>query len=151
VSAAVADNVLMKKENVIYWTSTLLVCSVMIFSIVNFNLARPLGPETYSREGAFAHLKLPDYLRLELTVAKTLGVLALLVPGIPIRLKGFAYCGFAITLFSASFAHFSVGDTALYIVDPLIFLGLLAVSYVYWQKRRQASVAAAHPTLMSNG
>lgn len=135
----------MKRINAIYWASTLLVCAVMAFSAVNFNLSHPLGPATYSREGgAFGHLKLPDYLRIELTAAKALGVLALLVPGIPARLKGFAYSGFVITLVSASIAHYSVGDSALYIIDPLVFLGLLIVSYLCWQKnqREQANGTA---------
>jgi DoxX-like family len=65
---------------------------------------------------------------VELTVAKTLGVLAFLIPSVPLKVKEFAYFGFAITLVSASIAHFAVGDAgrpplyAFYIVDPLIFL-----------------------------
>ena len=63
------------------------------------------------------------------------GGLALLIPGVPLKVKEFAYFGFAITLVSASIAHFAVGDAgrpplyAFYIVDPLIFLALLSVSY----------------------
>ncbi len=34
------------------------------------------GPD----EGAFVHLGYPSYLRIELTIAKALGVLALLLP-----------------------------------------------------------------------
>jgi hypothetical protein len=68
-----------------------------------------------------------------------LGVLALLIPGIPARIKEFAYFGFGITLMSASIAHFARGDarlSVLYVVDPLVFLGLLAVSYFYFEKSR---------------
>ncbi len=76
-------------------------------------------------EGAFVHLQLPNYFRIELTIAKTLGVLALLIPSVPLKVKEFAYFGFAITLVSASIAHFAVGDAgrpplyAFYIIDPL--------------------------------
>src|SRR2546428_4560398 len=84
----------MKKEHAIYWTATAIVCGVMVFSAINFNLKNPLGP----MKGAFGHLGFPDYFRIELTVAKTLGVLALLIPGIPFKAKEFAYAGFAITL-----------------------------------------------------
>jgi hypothetical protein len=59
---------------------------------------------------AFAHLGLPNWFRIELTVAKILGALALLIPTIPNRIKEFAYCGFAITLISAIIAHSSSGD-----------------------------------------
>jgi hypothetical protein len=102
----------------------------MVFSAINFNLKNPLGP----MKGAFGHLGFPDYFRIELTVAKTLGVLALLIPGIPFKAKEFAYAGFAITLISASIAHFSSGDPVLFVVDPLLFLGALVTSYVYFNK-----------------
>ena len=63
-----------------------------------------------------------------------LGVLALLMPGVPAKAREFAYAGFAITLVSASIAHFSVGDPWMFVVDPLLFLCALIVSYVYLQK-----------------
>lgn len=120
----------MRKDKIIYWVATGIVCSVMVFSAINFNLKNPIGP----MKGAFHHLGFPDYFRIELTVAKTLGVLALLIPGIPSKAKGFAYSGFAITLMSASIAHFSSGDSIPFIVDPLLFLGVLIASYVYFNK-----------------
>src|SRR5206468_12258827 len=107
-----------------------IVCSVMMFSAINFNLANPFGPF----ERPFVHLGLPDYLRIELTVAKMLGVLALLIPSVPPKIKEFAYFGFAITLISASIAHFSSGDGILFVVDPLMFLVALVVSYLYFNK-----------------
>jgi hypothetical protein len=99
----------------------------MVFSAINFNLKNPLGP----MKGAFHHLGLPDYFKIELTVAKVLGVLALLIPHVPPKIKEFAYFGFAITLISASIAHFSVGDGIMFVIDPLLFLSLLIVSYFY--------------------
>ena len=122
-----------KKDQAIYWTATAIVCAVMVFSAVNFNLKNPVGP----MKGAFAHLGFPDYFRIELTVAKTLGVLALLMPGIPSKAREFAYVGFAITLISASIAHFSSGDPILFVIDPLLFLGALIVSYAYFNRIHQ--------------
>ena len=121
----------MKKDKTIYWITTGIVCSVMVFSAINFNLKNPLGP----MKGAFAHLGFPDYFRIELTVAKSLGVLVLLIPGVPFKAKEFAYFGFAITLVSASIAHFSTGDGIPFVIDPLLFLGALITSYVYLNKR----------------
>jgi len=112
-------------KRTIYWITTAIVCSVMVFSAINFNLRNPLGP----MKGAFAHLGLPDYFRIELTIAKILGVLALLMPNVPYKIREFAYFGFGITLISASIAHFSSGDSLMFIVDPLVFLSLLIVSY----------------------
>ena len=120
-----------KRDATIYWLTTGTVCVVMMFSAVNFNLKEPLGP----MKGAFTHLGYPSYFRLELTAAKALGVLALLVPGVPRKAKEFAYFGFAVTLVSASIAHFSVGDPALFVIDPLLFLTALVGSYALFLSR----------------
>ena len=122
-----------KRERTIYWVTTGIVCAVMVYSIINFTF---LDHFPFA-EGGFVHLGLPSYFRTELTIAKALGVLALLVPIVPAKVKEFAYFGFAITLISASFAHFSSGDariSVLFVLDPLIFLGVLIVSYVYFNK-----------------
>jgi hypothetical protein len=58
---------------------------------------------------AFTHLGFPAYFRVELSLAKLLGVVLLLAP-VPARLNEWAYAGFAIDLVSALIAHLSVGD-----------------------------------------
>jgi len=138
-----ANRKLTKREKIVYRTATGLVCAVMVFSIINFifndHFPFPNGPE-----GAFVHLGLPAYFKVELTIAKILGVLALLLPNIPSKIKEFAYFGFGITLLSASIAHFARGDarlSVLFVIDPLVFLGILMVSYFYFEKSH--SVAAA--------
>jgi hypothetical protein len=138
----------MNKNKTIYWVTTSIVCAVMIFSAVNFNLNHPLGP----MKGAFRHLGFPDYFKIELTVAKILGVLALLMPGVPRTIRHFAYAGFTITLISASIAHYSSGDSMMFIVDPLLFLTALAVSYVYSNKTVEKGLASrAAPLAAPNG
>ncbi len=61
----------------------------MVFSIINFifndHFPFPNGPE-----GAFVHLGLPQYFKMEFTTAKILGVLALLIPNVPFKTKEFA-------------------------------------------------------------
>src|SRR3954453_9107542 len=113
------------KDRAIYWTTPGMVVAVMVFSAINFNLKNPLGP----MKGAFKHLGLPDYFRIELTAAKIAGVVTLLIPGLPRNAKEFAYAGFAITLVPASIADFSVGDPILFVIDPLLFLPALITSY----------------------
>jgi hypothetical protein len=144
IVTARASGTLATRERWIYRTATGLVLAVMVFSIVNFvfsdHFPFPNGPE-----GAFVHLGFPPYFKVELTVAKILGVLALVIPAVPFKVKEFAYFGFAITLVSASIAHFGRGDarlSVLFVIDPLIFLGLLAVSYVYFEKRHSLAAAA---------
>ena len=127
-------------SRIIYWTSTGIVCFIMTFSIINF-VFNDHFPFPNGRESAFVHLGLPHYFKVELTTAKILGVLALLVPGVPRKIKEFAYFGFGLTLVSAAIAHFSVGDarnlSVLYVLDPLFFFGVLVVSYLYWNKLRR--------------
>src|SRR5438874_8451903 len=107
-----ANGRLARREQIIYRTATGIVCAVMVFSIINFvfndHFPFPDGPE-----GAFVHLGLPHYFKIELTTAKILGVLALLIPRVPLKIKEFAYVGVGITLLSASIAHFARGDARL--------------------------------------
>ena len=124
----------MKKDRVIYWTTTGIVAAVMVFGVINFTFLQGFP----FPEGGFVHLHLPNYFRVELTTAKILGLAALLIPAVPAKVKEFAYFGFGITLLSASIAHVSVGDwhrSPLFVLDPLVFFVLLTVSYVYFNKR----------------
>jgi hypothetical protein len=129
-----------RKVDVIYWITTGLVAAVMTFSIINF-VFNDHFPFPDGRQTAFEHLGFPPYFKVELTIAKILGVIALLVPAVPQRIRELAYAGFGFTLISAAIAHFSVGDASLpplyflYILDPLVFLTLLIVSYRYQHKR----------------
>ncbi|AXY77743.1 DoxX family protein [Paraflavitalea soli] len=119
-----------RREKIIYWTATGIIGAVMTFSIISFTF---FDGYTYP-EGAFTHLHLPAYFKAELTIAKVLGVLILLLPGIPGKIKEYAYVGFGITLVSAIIAHAAVGDGIMYIIDPLLFLGVLILSYIYFTR-----------------
>jgi hypothetical protein len=58
-------------------------------------------------------------------------------------MKELAYGGFAITLISAIIAHSSSGD-GLASLDPLVFLGVLIVSYRYYHKGRDRHPNVIH-------
>src|SRR6266516_246296 len=117
----------MKKDKIIYWTTTIIVAAVMLGSAYYFAFVD-------NAKNAFAHLGLPGYFRTELSIAKVLGALAILIPGIPARIKEFAYAGLTIVLVSAIIAHASSGD-GIASLDPLFFLSMLVVSYLYYYKR----------------
>lgn len=125
----------MKKDKIIYWTATLILTGVMLWSAFNF----AFNPEM---KGAFAHLGLPNWFRIELTVAKLLGSLALLLPFTPPKLREFAYFGFGITLISAAIAHLSSGDSVLLEIGHTSFFISLVVSYVYYHKLHPPVVVA---------
>ena len=128
-------NAMLHKNRIIYWTTTSIVAAIMAWSAVNFSFNEQM-------KGAFSHLGLPDWFRIELAVAKLLGVLALVVPATPGRLKEFAYFGFALTIVSACVAHISSGDGILRGLEPLIFLGFLTVSYLYYHKGKKIEAKA---------
>src|SRR5947208_9402756 len=87
---------------VAYWIFTVLFCLQMTFTAYA-QLRLPQVAE------AFTHLGFPPYFRVELSLAKLLGVALLLAP-VPPRMKEWAYCGFAIDVGSAVIAHVAVGD-----------------------------------------
>ncbi|MGC4045542.1 MAG: DoxX family protein [Armatimonas sp.] len=112
----------------VYWGSTGLFALMMAFSAYMYLTAPQMAQ-------AFTHLGFPPYFRVELAIAKFLGVVALLAP-VSARLKEWAYVGFGITLISAFIAH-TATDGASTAIMPVLFLGVLAVSYYTYTVRTQ--------------
>ena len=106
--------------NAVYWAATALFALMMTGSALAY-LTQPAMAK------AFVHLGFPSYFRVELGVAKLLGVAALLAP-VPPRVREWAYAGFGITLVSAIVAHSAVDGVAT-AVPPTVALALLVASY----------------------
>jgi len=116
----------MKGRVIAYWVVTAIFCLQMGFTAY----AQLRLPQVAAM---FHHLGIPDYLRVELSWAKLIGVAVLLAPA-PSRLKEWAYAGFAITLASALLAHLAVGDGAS-VWSWAAGTGVLwALSYVCWRR-----------------
>jgi hypothetical protein len=85
----------------------------------------------YSKEmiKGLQHLGFPNYFRIKLAAAKLTGAAILIIPGVQLTLKEWAFAGFGILFISAFIAHLSIGDSkgAMF---PLIAIGLLAASYI---------------------
>ena len=116
----------MNKLKITYWTTTAIFSAMMLFSATMY-FSSPQMAQT------FEHLGFPDYFRIELGIAKIIGVLLLLTPFTG-RLKEWAYAGFTINMISASIAHTASGDPISAILTPLILLAILAVSYITLHK-----------------
>ena len=117
-----------------YWTATALFCLQ-----IGFTAYAQLSLPQVSQ--AFAHLGFPDYFRVELALAKLLGVAVLLAP-VSARLKEWAYAGFVITLVSALIAHFAIGDGPEawgFAAGTGVLWGL---SYFFWRRLQSASASA---------
>lgn len=126
----------MKKNTIIYWAATLIIAAMMLFSAYAYLTSDQM-------KGAFVHLGFPGYFRVELAIAKIIGAMVLLVPGIPKIVKQFAYFGFALTFVSAFIAHTASGDPIGVAMMPLLFLAVLAVSYFFFLKPYHRSIQLA--------
>src|SRR5215469_8599831 len=104
-TALVAAMTSSKAMTIFYWIFTALFCLQMGFTAYYELLRLPEAAQAFSRLGFSA-----SSFRIELSWAKVAGVIALLVPKVPPRLREWAYAGFAINLVSALIAHLSVGD-----------------------------------------
>jgi hypothetical protein len=81
-----------------------------------------------------SHLGYPAYFGNALVVFKVLGVLALIIPPVPKRVKEWAYAGFAFDFLFAAISHGVVDGIGGDAIFPLIVLAILAVSYIYYHK-----------------
>lgn len=115
-----------------FWISTVLFALQMGFTAY----AQLRLPQVAA---AFAHLGFPAYFRVELSWAKFAGLVALLLPVVPVRVKEWAYAGFAITLVSALIAHLAVGDGAQAWGWAAGTLVLWALSYGFWRGMERTS------------
>ena len=120
----------MKKAKIIFWTTTIL---IFLFEGVMPALT---SQSEMAKEG-IRHLGYPEYFGNALVVFKILGVLALVIPQVPNRVKEWAYAGFAFDFIFASISHFAVDGIDFQGFFPLIILAVLMTSYVYHHKIEQ--------------
>ena len=109
-------------RKIAYWTTTGLLAAMSLFAAYAY-----LSGGSQAVEG-FARVGYPQQLRILLGIAKPLGAIALLVPGMP-RLKEWAYAGFTFAWIAACVAHYLANQKS-EAAMPLVLLVLLAVSYL---------------------
>jgi hypothetical protein len=117
----------MKKDKIIFWTATII---IFLFEGVMPALT---GHTEMAKEG-IRHLGYPEYFGVMLNVFKVLGSLALIIPQIPSRIKEWAYAGLTFSLIAACVSNCAVTGFNGLAFFPLIVLGILIVSYVYFHK-----------------
>ncbi len=111
-----------------FWLVTVLFCVEIMFTAY-WEWFAPQAVQAFARLGFPA-----ASFRMELSVAKVLGVLALLIPAMPMSVKEWAYAGFAFNLVSALIAHASIQDRHAAFAPSTITLLLGACSYVLWRR-----------------
>jgi hypothetical protein len=123
----------MKKEKIIFWIATTI--------IVLFEGVMPaLTSQTELAKEGIRHLGYPEYFGNALVVFKVLGVLVLVIPQIPKRVKEWAYAGFAFDFIFATISHGAVDGMHFQTFFPLIILGILMTSYIYYHKLNPSKI-----------
>jgi hypothetical protein len=117
----ILKNERMKKDKIIYWITTGLVAIGMLLSAVMY-----LSHSDTIMKG-FDAIGVPLYFVTFLGVAKLLGTIALVSP-LWEKLKEWAYAGFAFVFIGAAYVHVATSTS---VIPPLLFLALLATSYVF--------------------
>jgi uncharacterized membrane protein YphA (DoxX/SURF4 family) len=120
-------------RKIIYWASTGILAALSGFAAFVY-----LSGNAEAVQG-FAHVGYPQQLRILLGIAKPLGAITLIIPGMP-KLKEWAYAGFTFTWIAAFFAHYLAKDGAEAFM-PLFLLVLLFISYFTRPASRQLSSA----------
>ena len=115
----------MKKQKILFWTATIIIA---LFE----GLMPALTSQTELAKEGIRHLGYPQYFGNALVIFKVLGVLALIIPAIPKRIKEWAYAGFAFDFIFATISHGAVDGMNGQTFFPLVVLAILIVSYRYY-------------------
>jgi hypothetical protein len=117
----------LKKDKIIFWIATTIIA---LFE----GIMPALTSQTELAKEGVRHLGYPEYFGNALVVFKVLGVLVLIIPQIPKRVKEWAYAGFAFDFIFAAISHGAVDGVNGQTFFPLLVLGILAVSYISYHK-----------------
>ena len=117
----------MKKYKVYFWIST-------GFIFLMEGVMPALTSQTELAKEGISHLGYPQYFGNSLVIFKVLGVLALVIPNLPKRIKEWAYAGFIFDFLFASISHGVVDGINFQTFLPLIVLLILIVSYVNYNR-----------------
>ena len=126
----------MKKTKIIYWIFTGLLAALMLVSSIPDIMSVPDAIKIVHE-----HLGYPIYFIPFIGVAKSLGVVAIVVPGLP-RIKEWAYAGFVFDLAGAMYSSIAVGDPASDWMFLFIGFILIGCSYYFHHKKLKETAFA---------
>ena len=119
----------MKSTKIINWITTSIIC-LFASSAIFMNSKMAIEGTT--------HLGIPRWLGLEVSIGQLIGLVLLIIPAVPARLKEWAYVGFGILYITATVAHIAVGDPLNNTIMAIVFFILLLVSYTSFHKLQAA-------------
>lgn len=121
----------MKKLKIIYWIITTVFVAGMLTSTIPSILMLP-----YSVEHFRDHLGFPVYFLFFTGLTKSLGIIALFIPGFP-KVKEWVYAGFTFDLIGAIYSTLAVGDPVRSVIFQTLVLALMAGSYFFYTQIQQ--------------
>lgn len=123
-----------KRNKIIYWIATIWL-SLGMFSTGIVQLMQ-------FEEGIEGTLRLgyPAYFLILLGVWKLLGVVAVLLPKLPL-LKEWAYAGFFFSMSGAIYSHLAVGDPVGELIPPSLLLVLTILSWYFRPASRKLTLS----------
>lgn len=122
-----------KTINILYWVFTILFAALMIFSSVG-----GLKPTTQTIQVMHEFMGYPVYFIQFISVAKLLGVVAILIPGLN-RVKEWAYAGLFFDITGAIYSGVaSAGKFDPLMLTLLIWVIMGILSYYFWHKKMHA-------------
>ena len=121
----------MKKTKILFWVFTGLFAAFMLFSAIPDILVVPDAVDFVT-----GSLGYPKYIIPFLGVAKSLGVIAILIPGFP-RIKEWAYAGLFFDLVGATYSMVCINGFKPDMLFMVVPLGLGTLSYIYHSKLKK--------------
>ncbi|MDO6432722.1 DoxX family protein [Flavitalea sp. BT771] len=119
-----------KTLNILYWVFTILFALLMVFSAVGG--IKPTADEIKMMHDGLGY---PIYFIQYISIAKVLGAIAILIPGL-YRIKEWAYAGLFFDLAGAIYSGLAASGK----FDPMMLVMLVWIipgilSYYYWHKK----------------
>jgi len=123
-----------KRNKIIYWVATLW----LSLGMASTGIVQIIKIEE-EIELIINKLGYPVYFLTLLGVWKLLGVVAVLIPKVPL-VKEWAYAGFFFAMSGAVFSHIAVGSEAVDFFGPLLLIVLTIVSWYFRPADRKLAV-----------
>ena len=120
----------MKKTKILYWIFTGLFALMMLGSAIPDIVSSQVALEGFSK------MNMPAYLLPFLGIAKTLGVIAILIPGYS-RIKEWAYAGLVFDLLGATYSIIASGQPEGSWTFMILPLALAFASYYFYLRKQK--------------
>jgi len=116
-----------KTTKTVFWITTI---AIFLFE----GVLPALTSQTELAKEGIRHLGYPEYFGNLLVVFKVVGVLLLVIPKLPLRVKEWTYAGFAFDFIFAAASHWAVDGFGFQVIFPIIVFAILVTSYICYHK-----------------